>query len=498
MAGVYAGAPIVWTQCHDVFSKTDTPMNTGRIDELYESFGNKTRKVQRSTVRKIAVKEVVAYEDVWKDAEGGFDHSPFERKTAYADWGVRFDPDGKLLPGVDPTSPEGRCDHRRRHKGVYGVICVGCGFNPDMFNIRDDVDEGWGWDDPRKRTEETKGRLGSKIYFAHAHRELYNASRKAEADAKKAMKHVQPLSVWRDQARRYLVSNEQNKMRKGETVELLSIGASGLKWCEIGSARPNGKELNNDKLANALQVQTEFDQTEWRGFGLKQLSTMHFIKAGGSYFQPCEASRSKAIVDTPMHTELNDCDVDDMPVMRLFIEFTTKLVKLEEAAAIMIIGKRSDAENKVPVKAADVGGDLAVIRELRPPDVLIIFDGLARRGRNVASTDIPDRLKPMFNTILRIMNDETPSEAIFDVQKTMVDICTEIQLAGKRNKTIKRATPFLKAFLLQTHLSPNIGEGESVFRNRVIDHLLRHAAGKDHLPDADDELWTCVVDALKK
>ena len=63
--------------------------------------------------------------------------------------------------------------------------------------------------------------------------------------------------------------------------------ASGLKWNNVGSARPaNGNEFANDELASALQSKTIFTQEDWDVFGIKDLHMDNFIKSGVSYFQP--------------------------------------------------------------------------------------------------------------------------------------------------------------------------------------------------------------------
>mmetsp|Transcript_44835 Transcript_44835/g.118388 ORF Transcript_44835/g.118388 Transcript_44835/m.118388 type:complete len:1208 (+) Transcript_44835:1-3624(+) len=66
---------------------------------------------------------------------------------------------------------------------------------------------------------------------------------------------------------------------------------SGLKWSKTGTKPPaNGTELRNEKLSIALESKAEFTEHEWRQFRISELTTTHFIRSGGKYFQPAEGS----------------------------------------------------------------------------------------------------------------------------------------------------------------------------------------------------------------
>ena len=64
------------------------------------------------------------------------------------------------------------------------------------------------------------------------------------------------------------------------------VEPSGLKWERAGAEKPtHGRELSNQSLAAALEEgRTDFTQKEWDAFGIRNLRSDHFIKAGGSYF----------------------------------------------------------------------------------------------------------------------------------------------------------------------------------------------------------------------
>jgi hypothetical protein len=75
----------------------------------------------------------------------------------------------------------------------------------------------------------------------------------------------------------------------------------GLKWKNMGDTKPNGRNLGDSELANALarkrktgekereqekDTYIEFTHQEWEAFGIKNLRIGDFVKAGDSYFSP--------------------------------------------------------------------------------------------------------------------------------------------------------------------------------------------------------------------
>jgi hypothetical protein len=66
----------------------------------------------------------------------------------------------------------------------------------------------------------------------------------------------------------------------------------GLKWLPAGNTEPaEGRNLEHEKLAKALENKTEFTKEEWKKFDIKDLCADHFIKSGNWYFQPAEDVR---------------------------------------------------------------------------------------------------------------------------------------------------------------------------------------------------------------
>lgn len=82
-----------------------------------------------------------------------------------------------------------------------------------------------------------------------------------------------------------------NSKKKGAKIDFRD-GTLGLKWKDVGTARPwsgtwsGTKLLNNAKLSEALTKKQEFTQAEWDAFGIKALTVDHFIIASGKYFEP--------------------------------------------------------------------------------------------------------------------------------------------------------------------------------------------------------------------
>eukprot|EP00966_Prymnesium_polylepis_P268273 6197521-Prymnesium_polylepis.1 len=62
-----------------------------------------------------------------------------------------------------------------------------------------------------------------------------------------------------------------------------------IKWVNKGPAQPStGREIDNEKLAKALSVKTEFTAIEWDMFGITDLRVGDFILSDKDYFQPEE------------------------------------------------------------------------------------------------------------------------------------------------------------------------------------------------------------------
>jgi hypothetical protein len=71
---------------------------------------------------------------------------------------------------------------------------------------------------------------------------------------------------------------------------------SGLKWQCVGDKQPaRCQELKNEALAQILLARkaentkfVELSEDEWKGFGIRELLTSHYVKSGGFYFQSAE------------------------------------------------------------------------------------------------------------------------------------------------------------------------------------------------------------------
>jgi len=75
--------------------------------------------------------------------------------------------------------------------------------------------------------------------------------------------------------------------RSGLRGTSMSWLASGLRWRNLGSARPSrGLEVFNEGLQNQLAVQTEFTQEEWDAFGIADLHDDDFVQSGLAFFGP--------------------------------------------------------------------------------------------------------------------------------------------------------------------------------------------------------------------
>ena len=71
---------------------------------------------------------------------------------------------------------------------------------------------------------------------------------------------------------------------------------SGLKWVEVAKGElVNGKELSNDKLADALKTKTEFTKVEWEQLGVGELKIDHFIASSDTFFKPSDPLKGKGV-----------------------------------------------------------------------------------------------------------------------------------------------------------------------------------------------------------
>jgi hypothetical protein len=71
-------------------------------------------------------------------------------------------------------------------------------------------------------------------------------------------------------------------------LEKSSTKAFGLMWSVVGDVRPNGQKLINSRLAAALKGKTNFTEDEWLNFGIQGLRADHYIKSGGTFYQPLD------------------------------------------------------------------------------------------------------------------------------------------------------------------------------------------------------------------
>ena len=81
------------------------------------------------------------------------------------------------------------------------------------------------------------------------------------------------------------------RFERGKEVYYDVDRASGLSWLSAGATRPaSGRELSNDRLAEALSKRQAFTQEEWEAFEVTDLRKTDFIRSGESYYRPERAS----------------------------------------------------------------------------------------------------------------------------------------------------------------------------------------------------------------
>jgi hypothetical protein len=109
---------------------------------------------------------------------------------------------------------------------------------------------------------------------------------------------------------------------------------SGLRWRDAGPAKPtSGVELSHEDLAAALLETTEFSESEWRSFKVKDLRAHHFIRVRNTYFQPMPRQ----------HKNLTQI-VQEERHLRLAAQREKALMEAEEAAAAAAAAAAAEAE----------------------------------------------------------------------------------------------------------------------------------------------------------
>lgn len=422
MAGLQAGAPILWKEYTDVFHRTDKPISE-TFDEALSECVNRANRAKKSRCVQHDVKknnDMVDSAAIWNDAFDGF-----EKKEVYSDWGVRFDNAGKLLSSASPMDPPGVCGHYHRVVTPYGVICAGCGVSSDNQELNSSQDESTHADDTRKRTSTiNRGeRSGTCIFSTGGYRGadantrmLFNASKKEESDFKRVIKAVQPLLDWRIGARRYLINNMVHESFQLTTQLFPSRGCDPIK-----TAIPIPVNLNN--------------------------------------------------MDSP----------ENAPVVRLFDEFAEQLVKLEESESYDIMNKRSEEQNAIQpsVKAAEVRGDLQIIHNTGYPHIQHIFTELAKRGRNATQIEMTEDIRCSFMAIRRILDGKCqlisaqPSFSPHDTKNAI------LKMLKQDSHITPKLLQICQSFLInEVKLTPFENESSLEYLQRVIDVFLKMAPGK--------------------
>lgn len=421
MAGLQAGPPILWNQCADVFKLTDVAISNS-VDDVFSSILKKSRRVRGNGMNKKADQQCddAVETAIWQDALGGF-----ELKSEYVDWGNRYNPDGCLKPDADPN-PHGKCGHFHKHSTIYGVICAGCGCHTDQFDVNDTMDEATHRDDTRKRTSVCKDgeRSGSYFFnnrsFSHTHDNMRMLFNARKREEAEYKKEVKHIQPLFD-------------WRNGALNYLHTNGQTKM-----------------------INVTTDLFLSRGAGTVKNQLVTM------------------------PEYDSTNN--PEEARIVVLFQDFAERLKVLEEEAAFDILSKRSTEEKALPVKAAEVSGDLAVIHNTGYPDIEKIFAELVRHGRNATHIDIPANLDGAFNAIRRILDDKcqmVSSRASFVPREARNSIA---QIIMEDNDISHKLSKKLQYYLININIPVQNEETSEAYCGRIIDFFLKNAPTSSHMP----------------
>jgi len=134
-----------------------------------------------------------------------------------------------------------------------------------------------------------------------------------------------------------------------ERLHFISGQASGVRWLNIGATAPKGQELENMKLAEALQSKAEFTREEWQAFKVDNLRLDTYIKSGDRYFQPISALGLRWLnIGTAHPTKLDDrLELVDHPQLAEALQGKTEFSQ-QEWQAFGIVDLRVDSFIRCP------------------------------------------------------------------------------------------------------------------------------------------------------
>ena len=73
---------------------------------------------------------------------------------------------------------------------------------------------------------------------------------------------------------------------------------SGKKWVDVGQDSPNnGRRLQHNNLARALELKNTFTQAEWNAFKITNLRKNDYIRSNGKYYQPVRSKIPDSVSD---------------------------------------------------------------------------------------------------------------------------------------------------------------------------------------------------------
>ena len=118
-------------------------------------------------------------------------------------------------------------------------------------------------------------------------------------------------------------------------------GNAGFVWKNFGSEKPEGVELSNQKLEEALRSgKIKFTEDEWNSFGVSGLHSASFIKSGGCFFQPS----SKEFADTV--SSFGSAFTDALEVELDGSDATSSLFSVLGSVASSLIDEHADKEDR--------------------------------------------------------------------------------------------------------------------------------------------------------
>ena len=202
---------------------------------------------------------------------------------------------------------------------------------------------------------------------------------------------------------------------------------SGMEWLKLTEAPSNGQEVKHTELAEALEGgKLNFTQSEWKKFGVSNLTPNHFVKAGDKYFKPANLGYKLK------HTGSKIPSID--------IQQIQELPEYERQQWEKVYSDYIDRENLATLQAAEEwdsisendaqsGRELEDLRDLYKKKVATgiirsLVGSLTKKSEGDAENPVDP--SPLFNTIFTYVQQNPPGNVWYTFKMAIEEFREEL------------------------------------------------------------------------